>query len=649
MMRDRKGRGMTKTDLGGVIGTTIMPNFKTIRLSVSAMAMITLASCDTAPTSDRGYDSTADVPVAEYPERVYWGDLHLHTLYSFDSYNFGNKSLGPDEAYRFAKGEPIEAHTGDMAQLKSPLDFLMISDHAEYTGVFLGIENDNPDIVDTALGRAWAAMEAAGDTVGPMDEVVASLRDGRAERDPPNAFKRTIWTELVEAAERHYQPGKFTTFAGYEWTSMPGGGNQHRVVVFKDGKDKTLQTIPFSAAEGNNPLDLWNYLRSYEDKTGGEAIAIAHNGNVSNGNMFGDIQVDGKPFDRKYVTERARWEPLYEITQVKGDGEAHPLLSPTDEFADFETWDQTNISMEERPSADSERRKIFANEYAREALKQGLDLQERFGVNPYQFGLIGSTDSHTGLTTADDDNFWGKFVESEPGPERISSKMGGRLWDNWRLTSSGYVGVWARANTREEIFAAFKRRETYATTGPRISLRFFGGWNFSTEDSAIGRLASTGYQRGVPMGSVLKGEGISPSFLIYALKDPNGAHLDRVQVIKGWRDSSGELHERIYNVAYAGDRTVDPATGKVSPIGSTVNLQDATYTNDIGEAQLTTFWKDPDFDPDLPSFYYVRVLEIPTPRWTLYDAVRYGITPPAEVPLLTQERAYSSPIWYNPQ
>lgn len=624
---------MRESNRDEVTMANTVARFRIIRLIVSAIAMISIAGCNTDETSDQAYENAADVPLADYPERVYWGDLHLHSLYSFDSYNFGNKSLGPDEAYRFAKGEPIEAHTGDMAQLKAPLDFLMISDHAEYTGVFLGIENGNPDIVDTALGRAWAAMEAAGDTIGPMDEVVASLRDGQAERDPPTAFKRTIWTELVEAAERHYQPGKFTTFAGYEWTSMPGGGNQHRVVVFKDGKDKTLQTIPFSAADGNNPLDLWNYLQRYEDKTGGEAIAIAHNGNVSNGNMFGDIQVDGRPFDSKYVAARARWEPLYEVTQVKGDGEAHPLLSPTDEFADFETWDQTNISMEARPSADAERRKIFANEYAREALKQGLDLQERFGINPYQFGLIGSTDSHTGLTTADDDNFWGKFVGSEPGPDRISSKMGGRLWDNWRLTSSGYVGVWARANTREEIFAAFKRRETYATTGPRISLRFFGGWNFSSEDAAIDRLAAAGYRRGVPMGSVLNGEGSAPGFLIHALKDPNGAHLDRVQVIKGWRDKSGKLHEKIFNVAFAGDRSVDPKSGEIAPIGSTVNFRDATYTNDIGEPQLATLWKDPDFDPDVPAFYYARVLEIPTPRWTLYDAVRYGIAPPCRSPI----------------
>lgn len=626
----------------------VKPTQTTALAPVLAICLL-MAGCTSDSSRDQTYASADDVPLTEYPERVYWGDLHLHTLYSFDSYNFGNKSLGPDEAYRFAKGEPIEAHTGDIAQLSAPLDFLMISDHAEYTGVFLGIENGNPDIVETALGRAWAAMEQAGDTVGPMNEVVASLRDGRAERDPPDAFKRTIWSELVEAAERHYEPGKFTTFAGYEWTSMPGGGNQHRVVVYKDGKDKTLQTIPFSAADGNDPGQLWAYLHSYEEATGGEAIAIAHNGNVSNGNMFGDIQVDGKPFDQSYVRARARWEPLYEMTQVKGDSEAHPLLSPTDELANFETWDQTNISMEERPEDAEERRRIFANEYAREALKQGLGLREQFGTNPYEFGMIGSTDSHTGLATADDDNFWGKFVESEPTPERITSKMGGRLWDNWRLAASGYIGVWARANTREELFAAFKRREVYATTGPRIAVRFFAGWDFTSEDAKLDGLTAAGYSRGVPMGAVLAGKGKAPNFLIHALKDPNGAHLDRVQVIKGWRDGSGELHEQIYNVAFAGDRLVDPKTGKIAPIGSTVDLATATYTNDIGEAQLATLWQDPDFDPDLPSFYYLRVLEIPTPRWTLYDAVRFGIKPGPEIPLVTQERAYSSPIWYYPE
>lgn len=622
------------------------------RTTLATVALIPflagVAACSKVDGDDESKDAEIEVELTEHPENVYWGDLHLHTLYSFDSYNFGNKVLGPDEAYRFAKGEAIDAQNGDVAQLSRPLDFLMVSDHAEYTGVFLGIEREDTAIVDTPLAEAWRAMNEAGDTVGPMNEVVAALTTGSAPRHPPEAFKRTVWSELVDAAERHNQPGTFTTFAGYEWTSMPDGGNQHRVVIYKDGKDKTLQTIPFSAADGNNPLQLWEYLANYEAATGGEVMAIAHNGNVSNGNMFGDVQVDGRPFDQAYVDQRARWEPLYEMTQVKGDSEAHPLLSPTDEFANFETWDQTNISMVERPVDEDERRAVFANEYAREALKQGLELQERFGINPYQFGMIGSTDSHTGLATADDDNFWGKFVESEPSRERVTSKMGGRLWDNWRLAASGYMGVWARGNTREELFAAMKRREVYATTGPRMVVRFFGGWGFDADDMSARDSAARGYADGVPMGGVLTGANGSPKFMIHAQKDPDSAHLDRVQVIKGWRNADGTLEEKIYEVAFSGDRKRDPKTGKILPVGSTIDFATATYTNDIGEAELSTLWTDPDFDPALPAFYYLRVIEIPTPRWTLYDAVRYGITPAKEVPLVTQERAYSSPIWYQP-
>jgi len=612
---------------------------------ITAVAMA-ISGCSAQPGEQNS--TVESVELTEYPEQVYWGDLHLHTLYSFDSYNFGNKTLGPDDAYRFAQGEEVEAHGGKRAKLEQPLDFLMVADHAEFTGVFLGMENGNPDIAATPLGKAWAAMNKAGDTAGPMTEVVTSLREGNAKRQPPEKFRRTIWSELVESAERHNRPGKFTTFAGYEWTSMPGGGNQHRVVVFKDNKDKTLQTIPFSAADSNNPLDLWRYLAGYEEQTGGEVMAIAHNGNISNGNMFGDVQSDGTPFNQEYVDLRARWEPLYETTQVKGDGEAHPLLSPDDEFADFESWDENNISMVPKPTDPEELKKWLAGEYAREGLKQGLDLQERFGVNPYQFGLIGSTDAHTGLATSDDDNFWGKFVESEPSKDRVNSKMAGQLWENWRLTSSGYIGAWARANTREELFAAFKRKEVYATTGPRMAVRFFGGWDYQTSDMEASDYAGIGYAKGVPMGGILRGQGDAPHFMVTAMKDPNGANLDRVQVVKGWRSSDGKLHEKIYEVAFSGDRKVDPATGKIPGVGNTVNFNDATFTNDIGAPFLATMWVDPDFDSTASTFYYVRVLEIPTPRWTLYDAVRFKVKPPKDAPLTTQERAYSSPIWYNP-
>ena len=612
------------------------------------IVLVSLASC-VGQESDNKTSSDANAVVkADIPEQVFWGDLHLHTYYSFDSYNFGNKTVGPDEAYRFAKGEEVTAHGGKKAKLEQPLDFLMVSDHAEYLGMFIGIDRSDPEIASTEIGKDWARMADEGDTAGPMNEVVEALTHGGAKRQPSENYRGTIWSELVEAAERHNEPGRFTTFAGYEWTAMPGGGNQHRVVVFKDDKDKTLQTIPFSAADSNDPMDLWRYLAEYEKTTGGEVIAIAHNGNISNGNMFGFVQSDGSPFTQEYVDLRARWEPLYEMTQVKGDGEAHPLLSTDDEFADFENWDENNISLAPKPTDPEALRKWLGGEYAREGLKQGLELQNRFGVNPYQFGMIGSTDSHTGLATADDDNFWGKFVESQPRKNRLLSKMGGRLWDNWRLTGSGYVGAWARANTREEIFAAFKRREVYATTGPRISVRFFGGWDYQPSDIEKPDLASIGYAKGVPMGGVLKEKGKAPRFIVVAAKDPNGANLDRVQVIKGWRSADGKLHEKIYEVVYAGDREVNPQTGKIAPVGNTVNFEDATYTNSIGSPLLSTVWTDPDFNADIPAFYYVRVLEIPTPRWTLYDAVRYNITPPKDVPLVTQDRAYSSPIWYNP-
>lgn len=631
-------------------GSTIADHGKSydnIAISIASIASLLVAGCTEDPKSLAGVTDTK-VTVTEHPERVYWGDLHLHTLYSFDSYNFGNKTLGPDEAYRFAKGELVDAHGGKKAQLQQPLDFLMVSDHAEFTGVFLGMENEDPRIIDSPLGKAWADMAGTADIAQILGELVGMINGTREKRHPPEAFKKTVWSELITAAERHNQPGKFTTFAGYEWTAMANGGNQHRVVVFKDGINKTSQTIPFSAVDSNNPLDLWRYLASYEKQTGGEVLAIAHNGNVSNGDMFGFEQVDGAPFNEEYVRMRARWEPLYEITQVKGDSEAHPLLSPTDEFADFETWDETNIAMIPRPSDPQELRTIVAGEYAREGLKQGLELRQQFGINPYQYGLIGSTDAHTGLSTADDDNFWGKFVESEPSETRLTSKMGGQLWDNWRLTGSGYVGAWAKANTREELFAAFKRREVYATTGPRISVRFFGGWNYSAVDLEQSNLVHSGYTKGVPMGGIMGGSGAAPRFMIAATKDANGANLDRMQVIKGWRSADGALHEKIYEVAFSGDREPDPKTGKLSPIGSTIDFETASYTNSIGEAYLSTLWMDPDFDPKVSAFYYVRVLEIPTPRWTLYDAVRFKVTPPKGTPLVTQERAYSSPIWYEP-
>lgn len=620
-------------------------------LASSLLATILAACGETGSQSGGGTSTTGSAAPTEVPERVYWGDLHLHTLYSFDSHSFGNRSLSPDDAYRFAQGLEVDAHNGQKAKLAKPLDFLMVSDHSEFLGVFAGLEKGDPGLLESPLGKRWLPLQAKGDLRSIMADFTGMVDGSRKQNRPPEAFQKTIWAEMVEAADRNYQPGKFTTFAGYEWTSMVKGGNLHRVVVYKDGRDKTLQTLPFSSLDSVNPIDLWNYLAAYEKKTGGEVMAIAHNGNLANGNMFGFTQYDGTAMTGDYVKMRARWEPLYEITQVKGDGEAHPLLSTDDEFADFETWDATNIGNIPKPTDPAKLREIVRGEYAREALKQGLEIQNRMGVNPYKFGLIGSTDLHTALSTADDNNFWGKFPDSEPSAKRMTTQMGGNLWQNWRLASSGYVGAWARANTREEIFAAFKRREVYATTGPRMAVRMFAGWDYRADDLKANGWAKAAYAKGVPMGGTLRTvrPGKKPRILVSVLKDPDGANLDRVQIVKGWRGRDGKLYEKIYNVAFAGNRKLDPKTGKLPPIGSTVNLKDASYTNSIGAPMLATVWTDPDFDAAVSAFYYVRALEIPTPRWTLYDAVRFNLVPPKEIPLTTQERIYSSPIWYDPK
>lgn len=400
----------------------------------------------------------------------------------------------------------------------------------------------------------------------------------------------------------------------------------------------------------NNPRDLWKWLHNYEDKTGGEVLAIAHNGNLSNGVMFPLIEsFTGKEIDREYAEQRARWEILYEATQMKGDGESHPMLSPNDEFANFENWDKGNLDLSE-----AKKPEMLEFEYARSALKNGLKLEAKLGVNPYKFGLVGSTDSHTGLATGDDENFFGKVASGEPSPERAShpfitnAKLGLKIM-GWETTASGYAAVWAQENTRASIFDAMKRRETYATTGPRIMVRFFGGFDFTADDANSRSPAIAGYTKGVPMGGDLTDApaGKAPTFLVAALKDPIGANLDRYQIVKGWLDDKGETHEQVYDVAWGGDRKPG-VDGKVPSVGSTVDLENATWTNTIGAPELIAVWKDPSFDPKQQAFYYGRVIEIPTPRWTAYDAKRFGTKPLEGTRMTVTERAYTSPIWYTP-
>jgi Protein of unknown function (DUF3604) len=591
---------------------------------LAAVSMFSLAACQDIGSSSSGNDDS-EVAITEIPEQVYWGDLHVHSNLSFDSNSFGNQNLGPDEAYRFARGEAVEASSGQKAQLSRPLDFLMVADHAEYLGYLNALQASDPVALATSLGKRWHGYLGKGEGMGPiMDEYIDMISGQRPQEVPEKSFTGSVWQKTVDIAERYNTPGKFTAFAGYEWSAMPGGRNLHRVVVFKDGPDKTKQIIPYSALESNDPEDLWKFLDGYEQKTGGSVLAIAHNGNLSGGIMFDDKTLSGEALTADYAKRRSRWEPAYEVTQVKGDGEAHPLLSPDDEFADFETWDEYDISRVAKPKDPAKRKAMLEAEYSRSGLKKGLAYAANLGANPFQFGLIGSTDTHTALSTADDNNFWGKFKDSEPSAERVDGKMGGALWPNWQLTASGYTGVWARANTRAELFAAIKRREVYATTGPRIKIRLFAGWVFEKSDLTRSDFAKWGYAKGVPMGGLLSSvtKESAPRFMVKATKDSEGGNLERAQIIKGWRDRNGTLHEKIYAVDLASAPT--------------------------GEAELTAYWRDPDFDKAEHAFYYLRVLEIPTKRWTSYDAEKYGVTLPTATPKMTQERAYSSPIWYKP-
>ena len=580
-----------------------------------------------------------------YPDTVYWGDTHVHSYLSGDAFGMGNRTT-PDTAYRFAKGEEVVSAGGKRVRLRRPLDFLMVSDHAENLGILPRLMEGDERLLTTEDGRTWRRFfaEAAplaealdAENRDAYDVLSAELMAGKPAwsgvSGVDTAFRREVWHAVIDAAERHNDPGAFTTFAGYEYSSNPP--MLHRNVLFAGDPEQTRQTRPFSKLDSANPEDLWDYLAEYEARTGSGVISIPHNSNLSRGAMFGDTTHGGAPVTAQYAALRAEREPVVEITQIKGDSETHPLVSPDDPFANFETWGGSNKDKNDTSDA------WVARSYVRPALKRGLGFDAEVGVNPFKFGVIGSSDSHNGLATADDDNFWGKMASNEPNPFRAFTQS--------IYAASGYAGVWAEANTREALFAAFKRREVYATTGPRIVLRFFGGWDYVETDATRPDLAAAGYRKGVPMGGALtRPDGESATrFLIRAVKDPDGANLDRVQVIKGWRDREGALHERIYDVAWSGDRGI--RDGVLEDVESTVDVATATYLNTVGAAELALMWTDPDFVADEAAFYYVRALEIPTPRWTGYDAAFYRIEElPENVPLVTRERAYSSPIWYTP-
>ena len=594
-----------------------------------------------------------------FPRQIYWGDTHLHTDLSVDAGLFGAR-VGLEEAYRFARGEQVVSSTGQPVKLSRSLDWLVIADHSDGLGLINDLAAAAPAITRFEQGSRWSkGLRAGGQTaVETALDLITNFSQGKIDPDllaaysPGSKIYASVWDKVVKAAEAYNDPGTFTALIGFEWTSLVKGNNLHRNVIFRDNADKAGQVVPYTTQKpigSTDPLDLYKWMENYETKTGGTLLALAHNGNLSNGLMFPvDAQYTGRKLDATYVEQRAKWEPMYEITQIKGDGETHPFLSPDEDFADYETWDVGNLDLSEAKTPE-----MLAGEYAREALKNGLLLQARLGTNPYKFGLVGSTDSHTGLSTAEEDNFFGKHSGAEPSPDRMRhpfTKTQQGIFEGWQTVASGLAAVWATKNTREAIFDAMARREVYATTGPRMMVRFFGGWDYMPDDLNSRQPAFRGYEKGVPMGADMPEQkgGKVPTFMVYSLRDPIGANLDRIQIVKGWLDANGKTHEKVYNVIWSGNRNPGK-DGKLPPVGNTVNVKNANWTNTIGASELGTVWTDPDFDPKERAFYYARVLEIPTPRWIVYDAFRYGIEIPKGAKTIHQERAYTSPIWYTPK
>lgn len=608
---------------------------------------------------------TTAVAVQAEEKQLYWGDTHLHTSNSFDAFLNRNRSATPETAYRYAKGLPVvHPYHRARVQIETPLDFLVVADHAELLGTMptiykTGIPRDGlglidqlkawyteywlKDIVDSGAGRE-AFVNFLPTNIAPIDAAAVSMGASRI----PNAqlIARNTWLAAIKKADEHYEPGKFTTFIGWEWSSIPGGANLHRVVFTSTDAKIAGQFRPYRSAQSQYPEDLWHWLDKTTTETGAEFIAIPHNSNISKGYMFPEVTIKGQPVTVDYARTRLKWEPVVEATQIKGDSETVGSLSPDDEFADFETYPYYIQQHKEtyKPSV---------GDYVRSALKRGLEFEQALGVNPYKVGMIGSTDSHTGLATAEEQNFMGKMAKDSVPENKLIVPGARGIASGWAMSASGLAAVWAERNDRKSIMAAFKRREVYATSGPRIKVRFFAGWDFEEADVEAENLAQAGYRKGVPMGGDLMAPSPhatrvqSPSFLVQAARDPLSGNLDRIQMVKGWLDEAGKSHEHVFNIVWSDDRKLD-ANGALSPVGNTVDEATGTYSNTIGAAELVTLWRDPEFDPDQRAFYYARVLEIPTPRHALKDALALGMERPDRGPTSLQERAYTSPIWYTP-
>ena len=607
---------------------------------------------------------------AEPVKNVYFGDTHLHSSYSFDAFLNNNHSADPDTAYRWAKGQPvIHPYNRARVQIDTPLDFLVVSDHAEMLGVMRAVHEDN--FIKEDLGwignikrwySFWLMNRAIDSNTGlqffsqflPQNPTIEGHSDPVKHPDnnisdlaifgDTSKTSTLAWHDIVETAERHNDPGIFTSLLGWEWSSIPMGANLHRIVISPDGAEKGKQFLPYGSDQSQYPEDLWQWLDETQKQTGARFLAIPHNSNISKGYMFDDTTLRGEPITAEYARRRMQWEPVVEATQIKGDSETRSDFSPEDEFADFENYDYY-IQVGQKNDY-----KASAADYIRPALKRGLSIGQQVGVNPYKFGLIGSTDAHTGLSTSEEGNFWGKMA-SDSTPE-TKERLGAKIRSNgWNMSASGIAAVWAEENTREAIYAAFKRKEVYATSGPRLRVQMFAGWDFPEGAESSESFSAIGSQFGVPMGGDLTAgdnDGKAPVFLLRAVKDPLGANLDRLQVVKGWIDSAGQQQEKVYNVAWSDDRQLD-ASGNLSPVGNTVDLSSGRYDNSIGQPEFSLRWTDPDFGPQQSAFYYVRVLQIPTPRNGLLDSLALELDEPPRGAKTIQERAYSSPIWYQPQ
>ena len=612
-------------------------------VSAARLAITLVAATSTlayAADTDRsgGPTTTATTAKARAKTRVYFGDLHLHTAFSFDAYLFKTTAT-PEDAYGFAQGKPLKGPNGGVSTIDRPLDFLAVTDHSENMGVMRASGDPSSPLYDTPLAKAARDPDPVV-SGGAFKSIIAAAKEGRIKDmfDPVLAHKAVedAWAREIEAANRNYHPGKFTTLIGYEWSSMPETKNLHRNVIFRGA----VAPLPFSSIDSDKPEDLWSWLER-QRQDGYQVLAIPHNSNMSDGAMFDSVDSYGKPLTAAYAERRRRNEPVVEITQLKGQSETNPILSPNDEFADFEV-------VNERVGSGIKETK-FHGSYVRDAYRAGLTMQETQGFDPYKFGVVGASDSHAALTPTRADRYNGAHGMVDSFAQlRLSCAFCKGANDTRRFGAMGLTAVWAQENTREEIWDGIARKETYATTGPRMKVRFFGGWNLAGVTPGTENWLEAAYRKGVPMGADLPHPKTSraPQFVVWALKDPDGANLDRVQIVKVW-SQDGRNEEAVFDVAWSGDRRKDPKTGKVPAVGNTVDVKAASYANTIGATELKGVWRDPHFNRKAPAAYYVRVLEIPTPRWSTYDAKTIGKPVPADLPASVQQRAYTSPIWYD--